>query len=204
MLHNQIFLTVYHFRSNNLNCNTAKTWGCFPNLAWLFPLQFKAVHFKAVHMCHVLQCHNVVDLRWYTVGNIRLGSASLKLEQEQVWKYKFRNSSLEKQRECRNGVRSLGNTVLWKIVAEMFIPQTIFRSSIEDGRYRWMHGMVLAWVSSVHSTSECIICAVAQSPSALLSLQLPFPTSDPFGWGYNLASLQNLYYKVHKYCLGYH
>ena len=47
----------------------------------------------------------------------------------QVWKGKFGKASLEileMQCECRNGVRSLENIVLWKIVAEIFIPQTIW------------------------------------------------------------------------------
>jgi len=33
---------------------------------------------------------------------------------------------MEMQCECGNGVRSLENIVLWKIVAEIFIPQTIW------------------------------------------------------------------------------
>ena len=57
---------------------------------------------------------------------IRTISASLEM---QVWKGKFGKASLEileMQCECRNGVRSLENIVLWKIVAEIFIPQTIW------------------------------------------------------------------------------
>ena len=116
------FPIVYHFRSNNFSTPQKH----FPTLHGYFHYNSRQY---IVHTCLVLQCHNVC---WSKIGKrrfvmqIRTISASLEM---QVWKGKFGKASLEileMQCECRNGVRSLENIVLWKIVAEIFIPQTIW------------------------------------------------------------------------------